>query len=115
MTFFCLFLFLPILWFGSWSMGAFAAFFMGMLLPQEKRTARRVGGALAIAWVALAYMEDVMNFQLISHRLAPLLHLPKAELIFPLLAFLAFTLGYVGAKAGAACKSLYTHMTKSAE
>lgn len=101
MFFFSLAVFLLASWTLPWWGLALAAAVLGGLRPTGWCSDLQRGGAAALAWAALAYVQDGRNFGQVSRRLAGLFHLPRPALIFVVMALLAFVTAVLCAHAGA--------------
>lgn len=102
MFFFSLLVFLLGLWFLPWWSLALISVILGIA---TRTTARgrftfHVTMAGAVAWAALAFVQDGRSFGLISKRMSALFSLPSTALIFLMMATLGGVTVLLGFKAG---------------
>ncbi len=77
-----------------------AAFVFGVFQPGDKKRDLQLAFSAAIAHAALAFYKDGRNLGLISKRMSGLFGLPQPELIFLVMAVLAFVTVWLGLRAG---------------
>jgi hypothetical protein len=94
-------------WLFPWWGLALAAAILGGLRPAGRKSDSQLGAAAAVAWAALAYVQDGRDFGQISRRLAGLFHLPGPALIFAVMALAAFVTAFLCARAGAVLGDLF--------
>lgn len=115
MFFFCLVVFLFTLWASSWWCFAAVSFVLGYLVQKVRVKLFQVAAAGAIAWAALAFVQDGISHGLISKRMTALLGLPSPFLIFLLMAVLGALTAVLAFRAGVSVRKLFLMQSKSKE
>lgn len=110
MFFFCLAVFSLVLWFFPWWSLALVAFVVGMFVREYRGLHVALAGA--VAWSALAFLQDGFSHGLISKRMSVLLGLPSSGLLFLLMAVLGAVTAILCAHAGRSLQQIYKRTSK---
>lgn len=113
MFFFSLALFLLVSWTSPWWVVGIIGFAMGLLREMNFKESFHFSSACALAWAALAYVNDGRNFGLISSRVGGLLSLPYSSLVFLIMAVLGFVTVFLCLQSGLALRGLFKAPTNS--
>lgn len=104
---------LPVIWFLPWWSVALISLWMGWISGPRRKNALNYGLAAGFVWSALAFIKDGRSGALISQKMAGLLSLPFAPLLFLLVFVIAFVTAFLCFQAGATLSTLYTGKTIS--
>ncbi|MBX3022342.1 MAG: hypothetical protein KF799_11770 [Bdellovibrionales bacterium] len=113
MFFFSLAIFAALSWNLPWWWAGVFGFAMGAVRPMGWREGLAFCSAAAVAWAALAYVQDGRNFGLISQRMSGLIGLPHPLLIFALMAGLGFLTVFFCLQSGQVVRGLFSMATKT--
>lgn len=108
MFFFSLAVFLVSAWSTPWWVAALIGLVMGMARENTWRESIQFSSACALAWAALAYVNDGRNFGLISKRVGGLLNLPHFSLLFVIMAVIGFMTVFLSLQSGQALRGLFS-------
>jgi hypothetical protein len=105
MFFFSLALFLVGSWCLPWWVVVIGGLMMGWFQPRPWNGGFNCALAAAVAWAALAYIEDGRNHGLVSKRLAGLFHLPHASFTYLIMGLCGFITVFLCARSAMTLRS----------